>query len=153
MARPGRRPKIPHDARVPLLEVFRGLEMVRFLDRDKVSAALLDLLHPEGAACPDCGNVLSGKALDRWARLEYVVCPSCQRKFGWRAGTVLDGCHADPCIVLTVAVGLAADLGTAQVSALSGLNPSRVREWKARLSGREVRRASGVRPEGSGGQP
>lgn len=133
MAKTGRRPKLTRTGHFPPLETFRGVCLAPLLDRAKVSALLLELVHPAGPQCPDCRAGLIGKAAERWARLEYVRCPQCARKFGWRHGTALDGTHVDPSQVLVMSIALEAGLGTQRVAALSGVSVSSIRAWRGRL--------------------
>lgn len=63
---------------------------LQLLDESKCREVVLELLHPNGPACPHCGAGLEKRHSERWKRNERCRCKICRRKFSATTGTVFN---------------------------------------------------------------
>jgi transposase-like protein len=87
------------------------------MDQDACYHKLLDLLHPDGLACPRCGgdrltfhrHHKDSPVVDHW-------CPGCRRVFNLFTGTFWQGTHRTPAEILLILRGFAQGVSTAQLA-------------------------------------
>jgi transposase len=88
-----------------------------FMDEDACYQFLLALVHPEGLQCPRC-HAHEGFLVHRYYRepvLDYR-CPACGRVFNAWTGTVFQGTHYRPSMLVLILRGFAQGVSTAQLS-------------------------------------
>jgi transposase len=88
-----------------------------FMDEDACYQFLLALVHPEGLQCPRC-QAHEGFLVHRYYRepvLDYR-CPACGRVFNAWTGTVFQGTHSRPSMLVLILRGFAQGVSTAQLS-------------------------------------
>jgi transposase-like protein len=88
-----------------------------FMDEDACYQFLLALVHPEGLQCPRC-HAHEGFIVHRYYRepvLDYR-CPACGRVFNAWTGTVFQGTHYRPSMLVLMLRGFAQGVSTAQLS-------------------------------------
>ena len=85
------------------------------LDEDACYTKLVELLHPEGLACPQCGE-RQRLGIHRCQRTPLVdfQCGTCGRVFNAFTGTSLQGTHRRPAQLLMILRGIAQGTPTAQ---------------------------------------
>lgn len=66
-----------------------------YLDETACRARLINLLHPNGAFCPDCGLSLDGASKESFHAGRRCVCGRCGRWFTATSGTFLQGAQLD----------------------------------------------------------
>lgn len=113
------------------------------LDEDACYDYLVDLLHPDGLACPRCG----GRELRVHRRTRAPVvdyrCPACRRIFNAFTGTALHKTHYRPSELVLVLRGVARGESTAALARELGRNRSHLLGLRHRLqanalAGRDV---------------
>jgi transposase len=88
-----------------------------FMDEDACYKFLLDLLHPEGLSCPRC-RARDEFIIHRYYRepvLDYR-CRACGRVFNAWTGTVFQGTHYRPSMLVLLIRGFAQGVSTAQLA-------------------------------------
>jgi transposase len=88
-----------------------------FLDEDACYHFLLDLFHPEGLSCPRC-QARDEFLIHRYYRepvLDYR-CPACGRVFNAWTGTVFQGAHFRPSMLVLIVRGFSQGVSTAQLA-------------------------------------
>ena len=100
--------------------------LIDYLDEGACYTKLLDLLHPEGLACPRCG-AKDRLGIHRRHRDPVVdhQCGACGRVFNAWTGTALEGTHRRPAQVLMILHGITRGTPTAQLARELG----RDRRW------------------------
>ena len=90
---------------------------IDYLDEDACYRKLVALLHPEGLACPACGQrqQLGVHSRRREPVLDYQ-CADCGRVFNAWTGTLLQGTHRRPSQWLLILHGIATGQPTAQMA-------------------------------------
>jgi transposase-like protein len=88
-----------------------------YMDEDACYGKLVELLHPEGLACPDCGQRqrLGIHHRHRAPVLDYQ-CGACGRVFNAWTETILQGTHRRPSQILLILRGIATGQPTAQMA-------------------------------------
>lgn len=97
------------------------------MDESACSEFLVGLLHPDGLACPPCGD-LDPLKVDRRARAPILAyrCTTCRRLFTAFTRAVLQGTKRRPIELVLILRGLAQGVSTAQLAReLGGSRP----EW------------------------
>jgi predicted RNA-binding Zn-ribbon protein involved in translation (DUF1610 family) len=91
--------------------------LLDYLDEDACYAKLVELLHPDGLACPNCGErqALGIHRRHRAPVLDYQ-CGGCGRVFNAWTGTILQGIHRRPAQILLILRGFAQGTPTAQLA-------------------------------------
>jgi transposase-like protein len=91
--------------------------LIDYLDEDACYAKLVDLLHPDGLACPRCGERqrLGIHRCHRTPVLDYQ-CATCGRVFNAWTETVLQGVQRSPAHLLMILHGIAQGTPTAQMA-------------------------------------
>jgi transposase-like protein len=104
------------------------------LDEDACYAKLLDLLHPDGLACPrrDGRDRLGVHRRHRAPVLDYQ-CGTCGRVFNAFAGTALHGMQRRPSQVLLVLRGIAQGATTARLARELGRDRMKLLRLRHRL--------------------
>lgn len=108
--------------------------LVDLMDENACFQKLLVLLHPDGLACPRC-HARDGLGLHRRDRdpvLDYR-CGQCGRVFNAYTGTVLEGSHKMPSLVMLILRGIAQGVSTAQLARELGLDRCKLLVWRHRL--------------------
>jgi len=108
--------------------------LIDYLDEDACYAKLLDLLHPDGLACPRCGQRqrLGIHRRHRAPVLDYQ-CEACGRVFNAWTGTILQGTHRRPGVLLMILHGVAQATPTAQMARELGCDRKHLLELRHRL--------------------
>jgi transposase-like protein len=91
--------------------------IAEFMDEDSCYEKLVDLLHPEGLACPRC-HARDGLRVHRRHRapvLDYR-CDACGRVFNAFTGTAFPKTHRRPSEILLILRGIAQGETTAQLA-------------------------------------
>jgi transposase-like protein len=112
------------------------LPITDLLDRDARYAKLVDLLHPEGLACPRCGSRDDAKVHRRHRApvLDYR-CIGCRRVFNAWTGTPSQGMRRRPAEVLLILRGFAQGVPTARLARELGCDRMKLLALRHRLQG------------------
>jgi transposase-like protein len=110
--------------------------LVEFLDEDACYAKLVDLLHPNGLACPRCGarDRLGVHRRHRAPVLDYQ-CGSCGRVFNAWTGTILHRMQRRPSQILLILRGIAQGTTTARLARELGCDRMKLLRLRHRLQG------------------
>ena len=105
-----------------------------YMDEDACYGKLVELLHPEGLACPACGqrHRLGVHHRHRAPVLDYQ-CGDCGRVFNAWTGTALQGTHRPPAQILLILRGVAQGQPTAQMARELGCDRKHLLEFRHRL--------------------
>jgi predicted RNA-binding Zn-ribbon protein involved in translation (DUF1610 family) len=108
--------------------------LIDYLDEDACYAKLVELLHPDGLACPGCGERerLGVHRRCRAPVLDYQ-CAACGRVFNAWAGTFLQGTHRRPSHLLSILRGVARGEPTAPMARELGCDRGRLLGLRHRL--------------------
>src|SRR3954451_10146911 len=105
-----------------------------YVDEDACYRKLVELLHPEGLACPACGR--RGRLGVHHRHREPVLdfqCGDCGRVFNAWTGTSLQGTHRPPSQILLILRGVAQGVPTAQLARELGCDRKHLLELRHRL--------------------
>jgi transposase-like protein len=88
-----------------------------YMDEGACYRKLVELLHPDGLACPRCSQQqrLGVHSRHREPVLEYQ-CGGCGRVFNAWTGTILQGTHRRPCQILLILRDVATGEPTARMA-------------------------------------
>src|SRR5215470_899510 len=91
--------------------------LIDYLDEDACYTKLVELLHPDGLACPRCSE-RQHLGIHRCHRAPVVdfQCSGCGRVFNAFTGTSLQGTHRRPSQLLMILRGVAQGIPTAQMA-------------------------------------
>jgi transposase-like protein len=108
--------------------------LLDYLDEDVCYAALVDLFHPGGLACPRCAGRqrLGLHPCHRTPLLDYQ-CGGCGRVFNAFTGTFLQGTHRRPSQLLMILRGVAQGTPTAQMARELGCDRKELLALRHRL--------------------
>lgn len=108
--------------------------LIDYLDEDACYRKLVALLHPDGLACPACGQRqrLGVHHRHREPVLDYQ-CRDCGRVFNAWTGTILQGTHRRPSQWLLILHGIATGQPTAQMARELGCDRKHLLELRHRL--------------------
>ncbi len=108
--------------------------LVEFLDEDACYAKLLELLHPDGLACPRCEarDRLGVHRRHRAPVLDYQ-CGHCGRVFNAWTGTILHGLQRRPAQILLILRGIAQGTSTARLARELGCDRMKLLALRHRL--------------------
>ena len=111
--------------------------LIDYLDEDACYRKLVELLHPDGLACPSCGQRrrLGVHHRHREPVLDYQ-CGDCGRVFNAWTGTVLQGTHRRPSQLMLILHGVATGQPTAQMARELGCDRKHLLELRHRLQER-----------------
>jgi transposase-like protein len=111
--------------------------LIDYLDEDACYRKLVELLHPDGLACPSCGQRrrLGVHHRHREPVLDYR-CGDCGRVFNAWTGTVLQGTHRRPSELMLILRGVATGQPTAQMARELGCDRKHLLELRHRLQER-----------------
>jgi transposase-like protein len=108
--------------------------LIDYMDEDACYRKLVELLHPDGLACPGCGQ---RQRLDIHHRHREPVldsqCGECGRVFNAWTGTSLQGTHRRPSQILLILRGIAQGQPTAQMARELGCDRKHLLELRHRL--------------------
>jgi transposase-like protein len=108
--------------------------LIDYLDEDACYRQLVALLHPDGLACPRCGQRqrLGVHHRHREPVLDYQ-CGDCGRVFNAWTGTILQGTHRRPSQLLLILHGVAKGQPTAEMARELGCDRKHLLELRHRL--------------------
>lgn len=108
--------------------------IIDLMDEDACYAKLVDLLHPDGLACPRCGarDRLGVHRRHRAPVLDYQ-CGSCGRVFNAWTGTTLHGMQRRPSQILLILRGIAQGATTARLARELGCDRMKLLGLRHRL--------------------
>jgi transposase-like protein len=108
--------------------------LIDYLDEDACYAKLVDLLHPDGLACPQCGErqCLGIHRRHREPVLDYQ-CGTCGGVFNAWTGTSLQGTQRRPAAILMIVRGVAQGTPTAQMARELGCDRKHLLTLRHRL--------------------
>jgi transposase-like protein len=111
--------------------------LIDYLDEDACSTKLVELLHPDGLACPRCGE-RQHLGIHRCHRAPLVdfQCGTCGRVFNAFTGTSLQGTHRRPSQLLMILHGIAKGTPTAQLARELGCDRKELLALRHRLQER-----------------
>jgi transposase-like protein len=98
--------------------------IIDLMDADGCRRKLLDLLHPDGLACPRCG-ARDGLNIHRRRPDPPVVdhrCKGCRRVFNMFTNTAWQGTHLSPAQILLILRGIAQGAPTARLARELGIS-------------------------------
>ena len=105
-----------------------------YMDEDACYCKLVELLHPDGLACPKCGQQQRLGIHDRHrAPLLDYPCGECGCVFNAWTGTVLQGTHRRPSQILLILHGVATGQPTARMARELGCDRKHLLELRHRL--------------------
>lgn len=108
--------------------------LLDYLDEDTCYTRLLDLLHPDGLACPRCGERRRlGVHRGHRAPVRDYQCGACGRVFNAWTGTIFQGNHRRPGALLLILDGIAQATPTAQMARELGCDRKHLLELRHRL--------------------
>jgi transposase-like protein len=112
--------------------------LIDYLDEDACYTKLVELLHPEGLACPRCGE-RQRLGIHRCHRAPLVdfQC-GCGRVFNAFTGTSLHGTHRRPSQLLLILRGVAQGTPTAQLARELGCDRKELLVLRHRLQDRAL---------------
>jgi len=105
-----------------------------YMDEDPCYRKLVELLHPDGLACPRCGQ--SDRLGVHSRRREPVLesqCGHCGRVFNAWTGSILQGTHRRPSQLLLILHGVATGEPTARMARELGCDRKHLLELRHRL--------------------
>jgi transposase-like protein len=105
------------------------------LDQDACYAKLVDLLHPEGLACPRCGSRDAKVHRRHRAPVLDYRCTGCGRVFNAWTGTPLQGMQRRPAEVLLILRGFAQGVSTARLARELGCDRMKLLALRHRFQG------------------
>jgi transposase-like protein len=120
------------------LEVLtRDFSLIDYLDEDACYTKLVELLHPDGLACPRCSQ-RQRLGIHRCHRAPLVdfQCSGCGRVFNAFTGTSLQGTHRRPAQLLLILRGVAQGTPTAQMARELGCDRKELLALRHRLQER-----------------
>ena len=105
-----------------------------YMDEDACYRKLVELFHPDGLACPRCGQQqrLSVHHRHREPVLDYQ-CGDCGRVFNAWTGTILQGTHRRPSQLVLILYGVATGEPTAQMARELGCDRKHLLDLRHRL--------------------
>jgi transposase-like protein len=108
--------------------------LIDYLDEGACYRKLVELLHPDGLACPACGERqhLGVHHRHREPVLDYQ-CGGCGRVFNAWTGTISQGTHRRPSQILLILHGVATGQPTAQMARELGCDRKHLLELRHRL--------------------
>src|SRR3954447_12876229 len=111
--------------------------LIDYLDEDACYTKLVELLHPEGLACPRCGERrhLGVHRCHRAPVVDYQ-CGGCGRVFNAFTGTSLHGTHRRPSQLLLILRGVAQGTPTARLARELGCDRKELLTLRHRLQDR-----------------
>jgi transposase-like protein len=111
--------------------------LIDYLDEDACYSKLVELLHPDGLACPRCGQ-RQCLGIHRCHRAPVVdfQCGTCGRVFNAFTGTPLQGTHRRPAQLLMILHGIAKGTPTAQMGRELGCDRKELLALRHRLQER-----------------
>jgi len=111
--------------------------LIDYLDEDACYSKLVALLHPDGLACPRCGE-RRRLGIHRCHRAPVVdlQCGACGRVFNAFTGTALQGTHRRPAQLLMILHGIAQGTPTAQMARELGCDRKELLTLRHRLQER-----------------
>ena len=122
----------------PAVEVLTmDFSLIDYLDEDACYTKLVELLHPDGLACPRCGE-RQHLGIHRCHRAPLVdfQCGGCGRVFNAVTGTSLQGTHRRPSQLLMIVRGVAQGTPTAQLARELGCDRKELLTLRHRLQDR-----------------
>jgi transposase-like protein len=108
--------------------------LIDYMDEDACYRKLVELLHPDGLACPGCGQRQRRDIHPR--HREPVLdsqCGECGRVFNAWTGTSLQGTHRRPSQILLILRGIVQGQPTAQMARELGCDRKHLLELRHRL--------------------
>jgi transposase-like protein len=108
--------------------------LLDLMDESACYDFLVELLHPQGLACPGCGRI-RGQAVHRCHR-EPVLdfrCTRCGRVYNAWTGTALQGTQKTPGQLVLLLRGIAQGVPTAQLARELGCDRKHLLELRHRL--------------------
>jgi transposase-like protein len=122
----------------PTVEVLiMDFSLIDYLDENACYTELVELLHPDGLACPRCG-ARQHLGIHRCHRAPVVdfQCGGCGRVFNAFTGTSLQGTHRRPSQLLMIVRGVAQGTPTAQLARELGCDRKELLILRHRLQDR-----------------
>ena len=123
-----------------VLQVFNAA----FLDYEFSRIWILKRLHPAGAFCPRCGEVVPDHKLQRFWSAGRLSCRTCGKFFTALTGTFIAGCQLDFRNLMLLSVLIALGVGDKQISTIVGMCPDNVRLWRYKFD--SFRRLPNIKP-------
>jgi transposase-like protein len=111
--------------------------IIDLMDQQACYQRLLDLLHPEGLACPRCGGV--DRTVHHRRTTSPVVdfrCTRCRRVFNLFTDTPWQGTHRTPAEILLILRGFAQGVPTAKLARELGASRPHLLELRHRVQAR-----------------
>ena len=114
--------------------IVMDFPLTDYMDEDACYRRLVELLHPNGLACPRCGHSqhLGVHNRHREPVLDYQ-CGDCGRVFNAWTGTVLHGTHRRPAQLMLILHGIATGRPTARMARELGCDRKHLLELRHRL--------------------
>jgi transposase-like protein len=111
------------------------------MDQPACYQKLLDLLHPDGLACPRCGRGRDGYNVHRHRDGSPVVdyrCKRCRRVFNLFTGTPWQGAHRTPAEILLILRGFTQGVSTARLARELGASRPHLLDLRHQVQARAV---------------
>jgi transposase-like protein len=115
------------------------------MDQQACYQKLLDLLHPDGLACPRCGGGRDCYNIHRRRDGSPVVdyrCKACRRVFNLFTGTTWHGAHRTPAEILLILRGFAQGVTTARLARELGVSRPHLLELRHQVQARAAAAAA-----------
>lgn len=104
-----------------------------FLDYDFSRLWVLKTLHPDGASCPGCGEIVPEKREGRFWQCKRVICGDCRKYFTALTGTFLSGGQQDFRTIILLAVLIGLGVRSGQISSIVGMSEDSIRIWRRKF--------------------
>lgn len=108
------------------------------LDEDACYARLVEVLHPDGLACPRCGGDRLGVHRRHRAPVLDYRCRDCRRVFNAFTGTALQKTARRPSALLLILRGFAQGVTTSRLARELGCDRMKLLGLRHRLQGHAV---------------
>ncbi|MCX5817122.1 MAG: transposase [Proteobacteria bacterium] len=104
-----------------------------FLNEERCQKTILNLLHPNGPACPFCKTRLDEKKFPRFANLHKIKCKKCNKFFTGLTGTMLSGTHLTFAQLTLLAVLIESGIRPEKIEKITKIHRETVILWKKKL--------------------
>jgi len=107
---------------------------VDFLNEETCRLWLLNLLHPEGASCPECGKKVDHeKSRVNFWKMNRVACKECGKNFTAMTATAICGVSLDVRKIYMMILLIGMKRTRREIAEMLQVSIETVRQWEKRL--------------------
>jgi len=107
---------------------FFGMDLIKY---EECCLWLASELHPAGAFCPECSEMIIDDRQKKFFRFEQIRCPKCGKKFTAATGTLLSGAKLEPREIYLLSVLSHLGVAPARIAAVLRCHVDTVTNWQA----------------------